>query len=891
MNSELGIVVISEGGSIEKIRKSIDSIKKILNAECYVAIKRFSFYEIEQFCIENNIGYYEFETRQELYMNALEEMDCSHWAFIYEGDTYTFKNKTEISEYLYENKYEQLFVAPVVYESGQYVLNRSLKNVKLVNIEKTPNRIWLALKSCFIKKELLKKAVMDIYGTNTEYRFDELLAVKVIILNGGYKVIKSIMLKSSEMLEDSPIAKFEHYDEDWYFECCKQGHDILFYSEKHFGMKLKFIQYTAVYLLKNCMNANVNAKNKHILNNEKLELFYSHIKNVLREIDDKIIIDTIGNKRVNYFLLQLKHNSINESIEYREYESNLYVVNKNDFLFDAADTKIKVFLMNYENGCLNITASYPFPFDETKLSIHAEYDNEIFRAEKNHLYSQYKVFGKPLYQNYVFDLKIPLRIKNGRNYIEFYLNGEKSHVKLDLNFNKPLSKLSGAKFAYWNCGEFSINYRKQGLLVMNNKATRTVKREILFIVSLLRSRNEYARKSGRIRLLYQITKPLFQKPIWIFEDKIYKGGDNGEYLYTYAKQQKDGIKKYYVLKEKCLDAERFHKEKKQYIRFGTLRHKLLFLNSNIVFETHNNVTKQHSFDDKSEKYFRDLFNSSNICIQHGLTVQSIPDLANQVNDDLKLYCLASTVERENLLRKEYDYYKNENVLEITGCPRYDGLKNNDKRQILITPTWRSYLALPSFQYGESRRYNCNFKEFSYFKIFNNLVNNKKLIECAEKNSYKVKYLLHPCTSSQIDDYDKNDCVELIAATDDLNYEKILTESSLMVTDYSGVQFDFAYMYKPIIYFHPDELPPSYEEGEYKYETMALGEIVKTSEMLVERLCEYMENGCKIKPEYKQRIDDFFKYHDHNNCERIYQKVMKSGLVEDSYANTKPNKLD
>ena len=52
--------------------------------------------------------------------------------------------------------------------------------------------------------------------------------------------------------------------------------------------------------------------------------------------------------------------------------------------------------------------------------------------------------------------------------------------------------------------------------------------------------------------------------------------------------------------------------------------------------------------------------------------------------------------------------------------------------------------------------------------------------------------MHPVVSSQIDDYEKNENISIIQATE-VNYEKILTESSLMVTDYSGVQFDFAYM--------------------------------------------------------------------------------------------------
>ena len=175
--------------------------------------------------------------------------------------------------------------------------------------------------------------------------------------------------------------------------------------------------------------------------------------------------------------------------------------------------------------------------------------------------------------------------------------------------------------------------------------------------------------------------------------------------------------------------------------------------------------------------------------------------------------------------------------------------------------------------GEKRGYNNNFKESDYFKIYNKLINDKRLIDKAKEKNYKIVYLLHPVTSSQIDDYDKNDYVELVAATDNLNYEKILTESSLMITDYSGVQFDFAYMYKPIVYFHPKELPPSYEEGAYKYETMALGEIVDNSEKLIDTICEYMDNECKIKEKYKNRIDKFFKYHDYNNCERVYNEVM------------------
>lgn len=94
----------------------------------------------------------------------------------------------------------------------------------------------------------------------------------------------------------------------------------------------------------------------------------------------------------------------------------------------------------------------------------------------------------------------------------------------------------------------------------------------------------------------------------------------------------------------------------------------------------------------------------------------------------------------------------------------------------------------------------------------------------------------------------------------------------MVTDYSGVQFDFAYQRKPLVYYHPDTLPPHYEEGGLIYDTMGFGPICKNNDEIVETLCQYMKSGCKMQPEYVKRADAFFAFNDFNNCERIYHAV-------------------
>ena len=85
---------------------------------------------------------------------------------------------------------------------------------------------------------------------------------------------------------------------------------------------------------------------------------------------------------------------------------------------------------------------------------------------------------------------------------------------------------------------------------------------------------------------------------------------------------------------------------------------------------------------------------------------------------------------------------------------------------------------------------------------------------------------------------------------------------------------FAYMKKPVLYYQPKELPPQYTEGFYHYDTMGFGPIIEEYDEIVEMLCQYIENGCKMEEAYQKRVDDFFEFTDHSNCRRIMDEIMK-----------------
>ena len=93
-------------------------------------------------------------------------------------------------------------------------------------------------------------------------------------------------------------------------------------------------------------------------------------------------------------------------------------------------------------------------------------------------------------------------------------------------------------------------------------------------------------------------------------------------------------------------------------------------------------------------------------------------------------------------------------------------------------------------------------------------------------------------------------------------------------------FDFSYLHKPVIYYqYGSDYHFDLKDGYFDYETMGFGEVVRTEDDLVNLIMEYIENDCRIKDKYSERIDEFFLYNDKNNCKRVYDAIKKIPLKD------------
>lgn len=707
-----------------------------------------------------------------------------------------------------------------------------------------------------------------------KYFFKEKIILSFLQNFNEIKLLEKAVVFTDEPLENNINLYHNQFDRNWYLSYFSDF--LIPYLTMH--KTTPQVQKMILYTIQLRIYFNLNGRDKFILNHGDAIQFFKLIKEVLKYIDDSIIIESSNRKNLPkvfaFLFMKVKHDN-KLLLEYKEQnEESLYFVNNVFLTKDCIVTGINA--INYEDNELIIDCELmgDYFLENPEKQLYVQLGNLKLQPRKTDVYNIMKVFGISINRFYTFQLVIPNDQFAHGDELSFIVEIDDKKVITPISFKKTSARLIHSKASYYCFGNYMIEPLKKRLKINRKRAIKVFSKEVLMVFKSLKMRGNL--KNGIVgssmRIYYWLTKYKYShNDIWIFFDKLYKGGDNAEYLFAYCMKHAVDKSCYYVINENAIDYNRLKEAYGDHIvGYNTLRHKMLVLNAKIIFATHASVLAFCGFGKSLQLCFRNLLNAKVVCIQHGLTIQSIAQYQNRLQDNTSMYFCASKYEIINLEHPVYGY--NEKQLYLTGSPRYDGLINNDQRQILIAPTWRRNIVITGNSVGSSKSYNPNFKNTMYFKIYNNFINDKRLLNAAKKYKYKLIFLIHPTLSSQVDDYDKNDFLSIIPAISDISYEKMLTESSLMVTDYSGIQFDFAYMKKPIIYYHPDELPPQYQEGIYEYDTMGFGEIIHGYDDTIEKLCAYMKNECQMDIQYQKRVDDFFAYTDHSNCERIYNIV-------------------
>lgn len=366
------------------------------------------------------------------------------------------------------------------------------------------------------------------------------------------------------------------------------------------------------------------------------------------------------------------------------------------------------------------------------------------------------------------------------------------------------------------------------------------------------------------------------KDAWLICERGTEARDNGYWMFKYIREKHPEQKIYYIIDSKNQMDYKKVKALGEVIQFKSFEHRMAFILSNIYISTHigymtnwNYLLYKKLFDRKNKKKY--------VFLQHGIIGNS--DLSNILNKQINQIDLfiTSTKEERNAILNNYDYgYRSEEVV-LTGLARFDNLNNYKvKNQILLMPTWRNYLVNPSYK-KEKNEFEKIFLKSEYYKTYKSLLDSDKLKKIL--NKYKMNLVFYPHYEMQkyIKFFNNNNPNITIASKNDTDIQDLLKESKVLITDYSSVYFDFAYMKKPEIFYQFDKkdfTEKQYKEYKKQHNNKEFGKVLKTEDEVIEELEKILKNGCKMEEKYIEMVEDTFAYIDNNNCKRIYEEIIK-----------------
>lgn len=362
-------------------------------------------------------------------------------------------------------------------------------------------------------------------------------------------------------------------------------------------------------------------------------------------------------------------------------------------------------------------------------------------------------------------------------------------------------------------------------------------------------------------LIFRLVNKIKKRQLWLICEDGNTARDNGYHFYKYIRSEHPTDYCFYVIDKKSNDYNKV-KDFGNIIQFKSLKHWLYYMTATY------NISSQKN-GNPNQPFFYVMHVSlglykNRVFLQHGV-IKDMCEWLLYKNCKFKYFICGA--------KQEYEYVKNNYGYPVgsvvyTGLSRFDSLHDFrvNNNQILIMPTWRNWLGRETNNLVEKN----NFKQTDFYKNWNELLNNKKFINYIEKNNYTVLFYPHINMQKYLNDFKiKSKNIKLVNTKTDI--QKVLKESKILITDYSSVYMDFAYMLKPIIYFQFDKeefRSKQYIEGYFSYEKNGFGPVVEKTDEVVEKIIMFMKGN--IEKEYINRMNNFFEKRDSNNSKRIYQ---------------------
>jgi len=370
---------------------------------------------------------------------------------------------------------------------------------------------------------------------------------------------------------------------------------------------------------------------------------------------------------------------------------------------------------------------------------------------------------------------------------------------------------------------------------------------------------------------------------WVLMDRIHEADDSGEHLFRYLRARRRDVNAWFVVERGTADWKRLKKDGyKRVVAHGSLTWKLLMLNAQHLISSHvdeNIVRPPELRFAQAVSPWRFTF------LQHGVIKDDLSHWLNR--KDISVFVTSTQAEYESVAGDHTSYPFTSKEVVLTGLPRFDLLRevgarvSEDQRDlILIAPTWRQWLAAGIVP-GTMRRedYGADVLESEFMVNWLAVLGSDALREAAERHGLKVAFLPHPVLQPLLPLLDLPDHVVPLSY-EGVDVRELFARSAVLVTDYSSVAFNAAYIERPVVYFQFDAAQVEAGEhngkrGYFNYVEDGFGPVVDTAAEAEKAIITSIEAGRTTQEPYLSRIAAAFPKRDGRCCQRVTKAIIAS----------------
>ncbi len=397
---------------------------------------------------------------------------------------------------------------------------------------------------------------------------------------------------------------------------------------------------------------------------------------------------------------------------------------------------------------------------------------------------------------------------------------------------------------------------------------KTYLKKVFKVLSLIRFRDIWDAVKILASCPIGLVLRLFKKNLWIVSEMEHSARDTGYWFFKYMRENYPERNIYYPIQFTSPDYEKVAKLG-NVIRHGSFKHHIYTWAAKVDVSARTGRGLPAPFMSRLFQV-RGFFPFKSVFLQHGV-IKDVTPFLHSCRNRIDLF-IASTEREADAIRKDLDY-KYEQV-QVVGLTRYDQLNEFtvNPKQILLMPTWRWWLYPDLGRITDEDR--ANVQNSNYVKTYCSVLANERLNNFLKEKNLNLLFFPHSQMQPFLNAFKGNERIQ-IASFEEYDVQTALKESAYLITDYSSIFFDFAYMKKPMCYFQFDYeefCEKHYSEGYFSYKNDGFGPIVKTEEELVSEIINSYNKGFIMEDVYKNRVDNTFKYRDNNNCKRTLEAI-------------------